>query len=179
MSCPLKMSVKLILITEGKAAILSCQPRQCPAPVSAAESLLSRATGSVWGKRRRTSGKCFFAAVEESPGASTEKMLFHKDCCGSDVSKTSHLATTGHDLHEKLFAETQISPHLSGANWNCTTLNRENVPSTKGRKKITSSARAFLGRSFSSDWHDYRVILSSDWNIHKLVYNLMLQVKFS
>lgn len=47
MSCPLKASVKLILITRGKAAVLSCQPRQCPAPVSAAESLLSGATGSV------------------------------------------------------------------------------------------------------------------------------------
>lgn len=95
MSCPLKVSIKLILITEGKAAIPSCQPRQCPAPVSAAESLLSGATGSVWGERQRTSGKCFFAAVEESPGTSTEKMLFHKACCGSDVSKTSHLTTTG------------------------------------------------------------------------------------
>lgn len=88
MSCLLKVSVKLILITRGKAAILSCQPRQCPVPVSAAESLLSGATGSVWGKRQKTNGKCFFAAVEESPRSTTKKMLFQQGCCGSDVSRT-------------------------------------------------------------------------------------------
>lgn len=32
MSCPLKESGKLILITRGKAAVPSCQPRQCPVP---------------------------------------------------------------------------------------------------------------------------------------------------
>lgn len=113
MSHPLKVSVKLILITRGKAAVPSCQPRQCPAPVSAAESLLSGATGSVWGKRHETSGKCFFAAVEESPGSTTEKMLFQEDCCGSDAPKTYLTQPVqAHNWRETLCGDADLSSSL-------------------------------------------------------------------
>lgn len=98
MSCPLKVSVKLILITRGKAAIPSCQPshllEDSAHRLSLQLNLCCQEQLAVFEERDKTSGKCFFAAVEEFPRSTTEKVLFEEDCCGSAVSKT-YLTTTG------------------------------------------------------------------------------------
>lgn len=142
--------------------------------------LLSGATGIIWGKKQKTRDKCFFAALDKSTRSTTEKMLFQEDFCGSDDSKT-YLTWPWRAvdfLWETVFAETLISCDLSDANWSCNVLSRGNGPSAKegGSNCLISQGPSLVGHSLETEMTTEIHFL--DFNSHKLIFNLMLQVEF-